>query len=276
MKKLLLILLFLPFIGFGQNYPGTEVQLLLGKTLVVKSYKIDFIASTDGDTVYYEYYSEFYKNNKLTKTYKRDFYDFSKLEYLVDKKFKVVNIQPYSEDKKYYILELENNEETIYFKYDSNFSSNFPFKVVGGIILSDEYYCKNIIEDEDKFSGVKSYTKRVRNVKILKTSKDGMYLTALSMHQISYQVKSKNGVILLLENGEKIEKPNAYVEVDVHNPGGGHPYIHRTSIKLTDAEVSLLSKNKITDYRIGYVDGAISSTDALTLMKTIRCFISLQ
>ena len=77
-------------IGFGQNYPGTAVQLLLGKTFVVKEFNIDYTTSIKDTFFYNKYgYSDFYKNKKLTKTYKKDYLSYSKFEYLIEKRITI-------------------------------------------------------------------------------------------------------------------------------------------------------------------------------------------
>ena len=273
MKKLLLILLCLPMIGFGQvNFPGTEVQLLLDKTLIVN--KINYIIESTGEAVNYSKYGGFYKNKKLTKIYKKKDMFSSKYEALAGKKFKVIGIQPVKDEILYdHILELENDDnKIIYYKYDSKYALNFPFIIEGGVVLSDEYYCNNINKDIDKFTNVTSYSASIRNFRISKLVKSSGSINAIYLHQISYQVKSSSGLILLLENNLRIEKPDAYVEVDV-NSGGSTPFIHSVVVELSDSEFKLLSENSITDYRIGLVDGTISSADAFVLKKTMQCLI---
>jgi hypothetical protein len=273
MKKLLLILLCLPMIGFGQvNFPGTEVQLLLGKTVTVN--EINYISETSGKEVKYSGYEGFYKNKNLTKIYKKKNMFDSKYEALAGKKFKVIGFQPIKNEILYdNILELENDDnKIIYYKYDSKHAFNFPFTVEGGVILSDEYYCNNINKDIDKFTNITSYSASIRNFKISKLEKSTETLNAIYLHQISYQVKSTSGLVLLLENNLRIDKPYADVEVDINS--GPTPYMHKVTVELSDSEFKLLSENIITDFRIGLVDGTISSADAFVLKKTMQCLIN--
>ena len=252
-------------IGLGQvNFPGTEVQLLLDKTLIVK--KINYISS-NGKEVNYTSYDGFYKNEKLTKVYKKKTMFDSKYEALAGKSFKVIRIQPL--EGKYYILELENDDnKIIYYKYDSDYAMSFPFIVEGGVILPDRYYCNKINKGIDKFTNEISYSASIRQFII---SKSSVYRNTIYLHQISFQVKSTSGLVLLLENNLRIDKPDAYVEVDVNS--GSTPFIHKVAVELSDSEFKLLSENIITDFRIGLVDGKISTADAFVLKKTMQCLI---
>tara|TARA_B100000795_G_scaffold92343_1_gene67478 strand:- start:982 stop:1806 length:825 start_codon:yes stop_codon:yes gene_type:complete len=272
MKKLI-FLLCLPIFGFGQvNFPGTEVQLLVGKTIVVN--EVNFITES-GVEVNYSTYDGFYKNKKLTKIYKKKTMFSSKAEALVNRKFKVIGFKGVeNESSNDYILEIENEDIGIlYYKYDADYAFNFPFTIEGGVVLPDEYYCKKINEDIDKFTNIKSYLASIRNFKISKLVKSSVSINTIYLHQISFQVKSTSGLVLLLENNLRIDKPEADVEVNVNTSSSSTPFIHSVTVILSDDEAKLLSENNITDYRIGLVDGTMKSADAFVLKKTMQCLI---
>ena len=85
MKKLLLVLIALPMIGFGQ-FPGKDVNLLLNKELKVLP---------KAESLHKYGYDYFFKNKKMKKKYACcDSYN-SKYKALANKVFKVINIEPY-------------------------------------------------------------------------------------------------------------------------------------------------------------------------------------
>ena len=131
--------------------------------------------------------------------------------------------------------------------------------------------CQTNRRNIDKFTNVISYSASIRQFRISKLVKSSESINAIYLHQISYQVKSTSGLVLLLENNLRIDKPDAYVEVNVNS--GSTPFIHSVVVELSNSEFKLLSENSISDYRIGLVDGAMSPADAFVLKKTMQCLI---
>ena len=282
--------MIVPMIGFGQlNFPSKEVQLLIGKTLTVKAYTIDYAMGRD--TNYYSGYRGFYKNKKLRRVYRGQTTSPSsdtEYEALVGKKFKVIDFKYVENETSYdYLLTLDNDDIGIlYYNYESDYDWRFPFIVEGGIELSD--YCSNIrvLMPVDKFTGlrsVKPYENEIgsftihkefnwKEYKFYSIHQDTLTGVELRILQNSYEYESSKGLILLLENNLRIEKPDEQTIVMPNNRVGA-PYSHITRFFLNDNEIKLLSENMITDYRLGLVDGAMDPSDAFVFMKTMLCFL---
>jgi len=260
MKRIALLTIFsltlMSFIGHGQNHPKGNVELLLNKELKVKN----------GEP----YYDFFYKDKSLERRYiSREIEN-----EIVGKTYKVDGYKPFLQEgpfgeEHYYILELKNTEQNIFYKYNPNSDLFYPFEVIGGLELSDDFYCQNIIETYDKFTGettVKS--KPIRGIsfmKIVKEEKCDYYLW-IQNNSTSLFVEKK-GVIILLNNEKRIEKPEQEIDVNVSQTGGS--YIYKTFIKLDNNDIELLTNNEITDIRLYVIDGVVE--DGKELMENLKC-----
>ena len=104
---------------------------------------------------------------------------------------------------------------------------------------------------EDKFSDLKAYeSKHVNGFKVVVGSRivDGEKYTAIQLHKNTVGRTcevGKQGFVMLLENGDKIEKPDAEIEVNV-NPTGS-AYVYSVVIPLTEEDLQKLSQYRITD-----------------------------
>lgn len=75
------------------------------------------------------------------------------------------------------------------------------------------------------------------------------------------------GLTLLLENGKKIERPNADIDAKVNKGGSG--YLYSAFIELTKEEIDLLINNPITDNRLYIYDGQIKN--GAKLSEYLKC-----
>lgn len=266
MKKLLLIAtILISSITFGQNFPGERADLLLGKTVKTEELRV-----TLQRYAYKNFYIKFdtvSKKLNKSKDYDRIFPkggDRSDYNKLVGKEFKVVKIheqiQPYSDKNRYYVLELKSDElGTVYYDYDSKYEHNFELEVVGGVEMPEGFYCKDITTKTDKFNGeVRSSSEISEGIKFLKVDrKDG---TSTVYMRITEPGKTLNvgikGVTLLLENGNRIEKPNA--EIEVQSVTGAN-YAYTAFFELTKQDIKLLIENPITDNRLYIYDGTVEN-----------------
>jgi len=264
MKKLILFsLIVLSNLTYGQNFPGTNVDLIIGKELKVKA----------KDESLQKYgYNEFYKDSKLKiKFNNTELKGTSKYRSLVGKIFKLVSFESYTDvvgvDK--FKLKIENPEVGIlYYDYDPRFELEFEFEVIGGINYPAEFFCKDIIMTRDKFSGEFSYSSPSSTVEFFKLISGNTARTQIALKVFgSHLVLNTKGITILLENGFRIVKPDVKVEVSSVRTAKG--YLYSAFFDLTQSDLDLLTANKITDYRLYTYDANV--TNGNTLLEYIKC-----
>ena len=80
-------------------------------------------------------------------------------------------------------------------------------------------------------------------------TKDGKSNTYMSVNELGSTINvGKKGLILLLENGKKIELPNAEIHAKVHK--GRRGYVYSAFIELIKEDIDLIINNPITDNRL--------------------------
>ena len=270
MKKILLlavaaITISFPNLNFGQeNFPAQMVDLLLEKTVKPK-----VLEESMQRYAYKNFYSKFDTESKKLEKYKKGHRAFpsgtSQSDYnkLVGKEFKVVKIYDQtptlsSDSGRYFVLELRNEElGTVYYDYDSKYDFNFELEVVGVLELPEGFYCRDIKTETDKFTGETSatsdYSEGISFIKITKEGTSRIYLT-INESGSTLNV-GKKGLILLLENDKKIERPNAKIDVE----SGRSNYVYSAFIELTKAEIDLIKENNIIADRLYVYDGEIKN-----------------
>lgn len=249
-------------IFYSQNFPGNDIELLSNKELKVLA---------KDETLQKYGFADFYKDEKLKNKYECCESYNSKYLSLVDKVFKVISYEPYKNiigtDK--YKLKIENSETgVIYFDYDPKYDFKFPFEVVGGLTLPEGFYCKNIQQNTDKFTGeIKSTTDYSEGISFIKVVKDKTTKIYISVNEAGSTVNvGKKGLILLLENNKRIEKPEAPIDVKVNSSGG---YTYSAFVELNVNDLALLKENKITDDRLYVYDGTIKNGEKLK--EYVKC-----
>jgi hypothetical protein len=243
MKRFLLLMAFAVSVTVGaQNYPGEKVELLKDKQL--KVLPVEQSLQKYG-------YKGFYSDEKLKKVYKEKDYA-TAYDKLVNKVFKVESFEPYKNslgDTKYKLKLTNPDAGTLYFDYDTKYSHTFPFEVVGGLTFPEGYFCEMEAEKESATAGVRYYEFPVQ---------DGFRIShyvAKSLNSISVKINTPldvklesgtllRGVTLVLENGSKVEFPDAEVKVSPRT--GGSLLTGMIVLVLSDAKVNLLKEHKIT------------------------------
>lgn len=242
MKKITLLFLLLSAFAFSQNFAGKDVELYINKELKVKPVEANLQSYG---------YRGFYTDTDLKNVFSNGSGRSSKYESLVDKVFKVLSYEAYKNSigTEKYKLKLENAEIGIlYYDYDAKVDLLFPFEVIGGLTLPDDFYCKGITETVDKFTGETKYNTNSGGIFFLKVVKDKTSKIYLSINQPGATLTvGKKGLTILLENNKKIEKPNADIKA---NPNGSGGYYNSTFVELTLAEINLLKANNMTDLRL--------------------------
>jgi hypothetical protein len=252
---------------FGQDFPGKDVQLLVGRELKVKEL---------AESLQKYGYNGFFIDEKLNKKYACCESYNSKYNYLAGKIFKVISYEPYTDiigsDK--FKLKLENSEiGIIFFDYDPRYKHSFPFEVVGGLDFPEGFFCNDIEESKDKFTNEITYrSPESEGISIIKVKAGVKVNTYLSIRVGGSTVNVKEkGVILLLDNKLKITKPDAELDVDVNTSKYGSGYIYSAFIDLNINDIKLLTQNKITDVRLYIYDNDI--TDGKKISEYLKCII---
>lgn len=273
MKKLLFSVLAILSVAFAnaQNFPSTKVELLQDKTVKPKRYN-----DSDKKFHYKNFYSTFniekgeikeLDDLRLFATSKYSF--ISDYEKLVGKEFKVVKIYPPKNSKKY-VLELKNEEfGTIYYNYSPDYEFDFELEVVGGIELPEGFYCDKISTEKDKFTGETTYTTDfadgVSFVKVVKNNVSKLYMQVNTSG--STLNVGKQGLIVLLNNGGKIQKPTAKIKVDKTSSGGG--YVYSTFVELNKNDITILKQHLITATRLYIYDNDVE--EGAKLKDMLKC-----
>ncbi|MBZ9728669.1 hypothetical protein LB467_03135 [Salegentibacter sp. JZCK2] len=265
MKNLVLLLIvIIPFYSFAQtSYPGEQVELLEGKQLKVleKQEKLQKLG-----------YKDFYVDSWLEKIFAEENHS-SEYGALVGKIFTVEKIIPFERfGRQKYKLRLSNSQTgTIYYAYDPKFSSNYPFEVIGGLAPPDVYFCSKIETKKNKVSGeTKSRTPTEEGITFTKIDKEGETNLFLSIREFgpTLNVGSK-GLLILLEDGKKIEKPEAPIEVEKD----GANYIYSAFIELTDEDIQKLLESPMTHNRLYVYHGKINNGELF--QEYLRCLTQI-
>jgi hypothetical protein len=267
MKSLIFLLGFILFSGtsIAQNFPGDLVDLLINKEIKV-------LERTENLKKYG--YDNFFLNEKMEKKYECCESYNSKYNSLVGKVFKVLSAEQFTNSigAILYKLRIENSETGIlFYKYDPRYEFQFLFEVIGGLNLPDDFYCKDIKTTIDKFnSSATSSTEYSDGISFIKVTKDNSSTIYMSIREsgLTFSVGEK-GLILLLENGKRIEKPEA--KIDVNNNTGSSGYIYSAFIPLSQEEINLIIENPLTNNRLYIYDGEIENGRKLS--EYLKCLI---
>lgn len=273
MKKIItLLFLLLSGIIFSQNFPAQSVNLLLNKIVKPKD-----LEKTMQQYAYKNFYSKFDTISKKLERYKNESHIFQKgifqsdYDKLVGKEFKVIKIyeeKTSTESDKKYVLKLQNNDiGDVYYDYDSKYDFDFELDVVGGLQLPDGFYCNDIKITTDKFNGeVTSSSEYSDGISFIKVTKNKISKIYMAINETGETLNvGKKGLVLLLENGKKIERPNTKIDVEA----GAKNFVYSAFIELSKEEIALIIKNKITDDRLYIYDGTVEN--GIKLSEYLKC-----
>ncbi|MBS1771192.1 MAG: hypothetical protein JSS77_16195 [Acidobacteria bacterium] len=185
-----------------------------------------------------------------------------------------VNKVPYNANElnygKYNVLILQSaNWGLIYYLYDTENDFNMELYSVDDLTPPVGYYCGEVQKSKDKFTDEISWSTPLLPLvyfrRVKSASGDLYYMSLRTLHA---DVHGGKGVVILLENGSKIQKPNADVSISV-NPEA-HYYAIST-FRITEADRHKLTTSAITDIRLYIYDQAISEgnrfKDLLTCLQ---------
>ena len=159
-----------------------------------------------------------------------------------------------------------------WFLYKSKYEHAFPW-LVGKIELNEEDVCAKIISEVDDFTGDKTYRtpygKDAQLMKIIKGESVTTYLI-LDAKGSTLNVGEK-GVIILMEDGSKLEYPGEEIDSDV---GQGSSWDYSTFIRMNDETLTKLSTVAIDKWRLFIYDTDFDSTDAEVFRIQVECIMS--
>lgn len=266
-------------ISFGQNFPENNPELLLNKTVKPKE-----INESLQKYAYKNFFLEFDKEKKqFTKDEKKNkpfpsgpnyslVSDYSKL---VGKEFKVLEIleivPKYSFSGKEYAIELENPEiGKIFYKYDPRYEHSFELEVVDGLDFPKDFFCSKIEHQKDKFEDKETFfSPYASGISFMKVINKGVTTIYLSVRvNGSTPNVGKKGLNILFEDGTKLTKPDADIDVKVSSGSG---YIYSAFIQLSQSEIKLLIDKNITDKRTYIYDGTVDNESAKKIREYLKC-----
>lgn len=257
----LLMLLMSSFYLSAQNIPLKSLDLILGKDIKVKE--------KPESTRKYGY-DGFYLDSNFNQIYACCENYSSKYSDLVGKVFKVNSFKEYKFNyaKSKAKLVIENTETGIlYFDYDAESEDGFPFEVVGGLVFPEGYFCNEISQSIDKFSGKITYSSPVLDqivvLKVVDADKVNIYM---SVNAYGSTISlAKKGVVLLLSDGTKIDKSDEDITVEVSGSG----YRYSSFFQLTRQDVERLTNVAVTDVRLYIYDSSIANGEEVK--EYIKC-----
>jgi hypothetical protein len=255
MKKIILaLLLFLNSLSYSQTIIGENYELIKNREVVYLGNSFTTQYGTD----------KFYIDSLLTKKYAALDYKNTPSDSVVNKKFKVLNFEkrkhPIFTSSFDYVLKLQNDRnKIIFFKYDIHTED---LRLIGDMIYPDGFFCKKIESDKDKFSGITTHRSPLLDVLSFSKSKGVTYLRIdIPGSTLNYNTK---GVILLLSDGSKINKPNEKIDVDYNNG-----YRYSAFIALSKIEIDKIIKNPISDVKLYIYDFEI--VDKQKYSEYLKC-----
>lgn len=137
------------------------------------------------------------------------------------------------------------------------------------IEVKEEDPCETVFSSTDKFTGkISDISEPIDGIYFMKTTE----ATSSYIHMYIYTIASYadldvEGLVLLLENGNKISKPRAYVNVSAASEG----YKYTAVFKLTKKDIKKLLESKITDTRVNVFNSEVSKGDRI--IEVLKCII---
>ena len=117
--------------------------------------------------------------------------------------------------------------------------------------IKTEKYCKKIEVELDKFNGETKYSTPLLNqISFTKIIRKGETVVYMRIRTIGLTPSTGEGVIILLDNGEKITK-NVKTSVTVNSDA---QYEHSAFLSLTKDEIELIKAHEITNVRLYIFD----------------------
>ena len=280
--QIIIIISFLTIHGqkFQENYLGDDFLQYKGVILKLKS--------NPSSNFSHKFYSDLkycqseYDNNVI---YPDKRYSFSTVkDSLANRIFKVENIigkdgvpikTPSFFNKPIFVLRDTSNQQVIYFKYDTQYEHNFPF-ITSKIEFDLNILCSNISRKVDDFTDEITLNspfvdgRKISSMIIYKRIQNGNITYNLSIRTIGSTVNvGESGVIILFEDGTKINKPEEEIDVDSDENG----FEYSAFITLSQSDLQTLKTKNIRKYRLYIYDEEINPGEANKFKAYVNCIV---
>lgn len=158
------------------------------------------------------------------------------------------------------------------FKIRLSMLSKNPKYIIKEINLDDYaegYFCNEIEEENDKFTNKTTFDSPILNpISFRKVKIGDKVSTFIKIDVIGITANvGKKGVIILFEDGTKIERPDEVIDVNVNKKGGG--FLYRSFFELNQEDIEKLSQNRISDVRLFIFDREINN--GFKLQEYMKC-----
>lgn len=176
-------------------------------------------------------------------------------------------------DKPIFLLRDTTTKQAIYYLYDKQYQHNFPF-LTSKITFDINALCAKIERKTDDFTNEITINNpiieggKISSMILYKTITNSKVLYSLNLSTYGNTVNvGESGVIILFDDGTKMNKPS--IKVDVNSNAKGFEYT--AYIPLTETEVKLLTTKKITKFRLFIYDEVVSPSFAEKFTYYVKC-----
>lgn len=197
-----------------------------------------------------------------------------KVEKIIYKSSNDSPIRKYYE-KPIFILRDTNNQKIIYYLYDKNYESEFPF-LVSNVTLVKDFFCSQINETTDDFTDEILINNpviegnQISPVILYKSIINGKVSYRLGLRSYGSTVNvGQKGVYIIFDNGTKLNKPSAEIDVDVSE----HGYCYSAYITLSSLEVKMITEKRIKKYRLFIYDTNVNAGFAEKFTCFAKCIV---
>jgi hypothetical protein len=178
--------------------------------------------------------------------------------------------------KPIFILKDTLTKQIIYFRYDYQNESNFPF-LISRIKFDEKVLCSQIEKYIDEFTGeIKFSSPMFDNHNFLSTSVEKVinnaktqYFLSLTTHG-STAVVNGTGATILFTDGTKLIKSTAKVDVNVTSDG----FDYSVFMSLTPSDLALLKTKKIKKFRLYIFDEDVKSIESERFKVYMNCIVN--
>jgi hypothetical protein len=178
-------------------------------------------------------------------------------------------------DKPIFILRDTSSKQVIYYLYDTKYEHNFPF-LTSEIKLDINSICSKIEFNKDDFTNEVTFNnpiidgQNISSIILYKTLKNGKVNYSLSLRTYGSTLNvGKTGVIILFNDGTKLNKPSIKIDVDTDDKG----FKYSAYIPLSETEVKSLVNKKIDKFRLYIYDEDVSQGFAEKFTYYVKCLI---
>lgn len=164
---------------------------------------------------------------------------------------------------------IASDKTEFWFRYQSKYKHTFPW-LVGKIELDEASVCAEISSDIDDFTGKKTIrTPFGKNASLIKIIENGEATTYLRLYANGSTLNvGEKGVIILMEDGSKLEYPGEEIDTDA---GRGSGWRYSAFIRMDDETLTKLSTVAMDKWRLYIYDQDFDSGEAEVFRIQVGC-----